>query len=146
MASVLLVGCYTLQPTRGVVPANGTEVAFDISDAGRVALGGSMGPEISQIEGRLVSKDGGEYDVAVTAVRLLRGGEQVWRGERVHIKQEHVTTIYEKRFSKGRTIALSAAGIGAVAIMASQGILGGGQAEPGKTPGDTSQSSRGRKP
>jgi len=146
MASVLLVGCYTLQPTGGVVPVNGTEVAFDITDAGRVALGGSMGPEISQIEGRLVSKDNGEYDVAVTAVRLLRGGEQVWRGERVHIKQEHVSMIYEKRFSKGRTIALSAAGIGAVAIMASQGIIGGGQAEPGKAPGDTSHTSRGRKP
>ena len=145
MASVLLVGCYTLQPTGGVVPATGTEVAFDISDAGRIALGGSMGPEIAQIEGRLVSKDG-DYDVAVTAVRLLRGGEQVWKGERVRIKPEFVTTVYEKKFSKGRSIALGAIGLGAAAAIASQGILGGGQQDPGKSPGDTAQSSRRRKP
>ena len=84
--------------------------------------------------------------VAVRPSHVLRGGEQVWRGERVHVKQEYVTATYEKRFSKGRTIALSAAGIGAVAIMASQGIIGGGQGDPGKAPGDTSHTSRGRKP
>jgi hypothetical protein len=37
-----------------VTPAVGEKVAFDVNDAGRVALGGSLGPEIAQIEGRVV--------------------------------------------------------------------------------------------
>ena len=46
-----LVGCYSLQPTRGATPTVGETVAFDVNDSGRAALGGSMGPEIGQIEG-----------------------------------------------------------------------------------------------
>lgn len=118
-----LAGCYTLQPAGGIAPQVGAEAAFDVNDAGRVALGGSMGPEIAQIEGRLVSRDSGEYLVAVNAVRLLRGGEQVWRGENVRIKQEHVSTMYLRKFSRGRTIALGALGVGAVVVLGSQGIL-----------------------
>jgi len=127
-----VAGCYTLEPAAGVAPELGTNVAFDVNDVGRVALGGAMGPEIAQIEGRLISKegDGADYLVAVSAVRLLRGGEQVWRGEQIHIKSEYVTKIYLRRYSRGRTIALSAAGIGAVAILASASILGSGGLDP----------------
>src|SRR5688572_22504152 len=89
---VLSAGCYTLRPVYGTVPEIGTEVAFDVTDAGRTALGGSIGPEISQIEGRLVEKHDGEYLVAISAVRLIRGGQQVWRGERVRVKTEHLGT------------------------------------------------------
>jgi hypothetical protein len=124
----------------------GSEVALDINDAGRVALGGSMGPEIAQIEGRLVSKDSGEYVVAVSAVHILRGGaDQVWRGEKVKIKPEFVSLAYEKKFSRGRSVALGAIGVGAAALLGSQAIIGSGTTDPGRTPGDTSQSTR-RKP
>jgi hypothetical protein len=46
VAVASLVGCYTLQPTGGPVPEVGSRVAFDVNDAGRAALGGTMGPEI----------------------------------------------------------------------------------------------------
>src|SRR6516165_8934241 len=102
-ASVFLVGCYTLQPTGGTVPQPGTLMAFDINDAGRVALGGSMGPEISQIEGRLAGREGADYLVSVTDVHLLRGGDQVWHGETVTLKAEYVSSLYERRFSAARS-------------------------------------------
>ena len=38
-----------------------------------------MGPEIGQIEGRLLEKDTGQFLVAVSSVRMLRGGEQIRR-------------------------------------------------------------------
>jgi hypothetical protein len=110
-----VVGCYTLVPTMGAAPGTGTQVAFDVTDQGRVALGGSMGPEIAQIEGRLVEAQNGDYVVAVSSVRLLGGGTQVWSGERVRIKSDHVGRVYERRFSRGRTIAMSAVAIGGVA-------------------------------
>ena len=118
-----LVGCYTLQPSRGVTPAIGERVAFDVNDTGRAALGGSMGPEIGQIEGRLLQRDTAQYVVAVSAVRLIRGGEQVWSGEPVH-------------FSKGRTIALSALGVGAVAFLVTRSLTGSGDPQE-KIPSDT---------
>jgi len=119
-----MAGCYTLQPSMGVSPEIGNEMAFDITDVGRVGLGSSMGPEIAQIEGRLVSRENAEYLVAVTAVRYLRGGEQPWKGEQVRLKSEYVGSTYQRQFSKGRTIALSAAGIGGVAFLLSRSLIG----------------------
>ena len=86
------VSCYVLQPVAaGVTPVLGQVIAMDINDAGRVALGGSIGPEISQIEGRVTRNEGDEYELAVSTVRLLRGGEQGWAGEKIRLRKEFVS-------------------------------------------------------
>jgi len=133
----VLTGCYTLQPVGTVVPDVGNGIALDINDVGRVGLGGSMGPEISQIEGRLVEHDNAEYVVAVTAVHLLRGGEQHWSGESVRVKNEYVTSVYQRSFSRGRTIALSAAGVAAVAWLARRSLFPGGFPDDPTGPSDS---------
>ena len=129
--------CYSLRPVANVGVPLGSTVALDITDAGRLALGGSMGPEIGQIEGRLVDRNAAEYVLSVTGVRFLRGGEQVWNGERVSIKSDHVSTVRERYLSRGRTAILAGAAIGAVAFIVTRSITGNGQDIPGKTPGDT---------
>jgi hypothetical protein len=134
-----LEGCYTLQPSSGATPKVGENVAFDVNDAGRVALGGSLGPEISQIEGRVLGHENGEYVLAVSNIKLLKGGDQVWTGEHVRIKSDYVATTYERKFSRPRTIAVSAAGVGLFAFVLSRSIKGGG-GEPDKVPGDSAQS------
>jgi hypothetical protein len=142
---VLLAGCYTLQPARGFVPEVGTQVAFDVNDSGRVALGGSMGPEIGQVEGRLIGRDNGEYLLAVSAVRLVRGGEQVWRGEQVRIKPGHVSSVYVRRFSTARTVALgTTVGGGFAAFLITRALRGGGNGNDSGTRPDTVQTQRGR--
>lgn len=129
ISALFLTGCYTLEPVR-TAPEVGSKLAVDVNDVGRVALGGMIGQEIGQIEGRLVSQENGEYVLAVSKVRFLRGGQQVWTGEAVHVKKEHVSTTYQKRFHKGRTIALTAVMIsGVVAIVFAQDLLGFGQDE-----------------
>lgn len=131
------MGCYTLQPVRGTVPAAGTRVAFDVNDAGRVALGGMMGPEIAQIEGRLIEKDNEAYLIAVSTVRLLRGGEQIWSGEQVRVKSEYVGPAYERRFSRGRSLALGTSVLGAFAgFLITRALIGAGSDEP-RIPVDT---------
>jgi hypothetical protein len=135
-SALVLVGCYTLQPAGGVPPAIGEKVAFDVNDNGRAALSGSMGPEIGQIEGRLLQKDSAQYVIAVSVVRILRGGEQVWSGEPVRIKSEYVTTAYTRHFASGRTAILGALGAGAVAFIVTRSIIGSGDSEQ-KPPGDT---------
>ena len=127
MVGVLLTGCYTLQPVGSVTPDVGTKLALDVNDAGRVALGGLIGPEIGQIEGRLLSQENGDMMLAVSQVRFLRGGVQTWTGERLSIKRDFVGSTYERRFHKGRTILLTSVLVaGVVAIAASQDLLGFG--------------------
>jgi len=138
VVSLSLVGCYTLQPTGGAAPAVGTEVAFDVNDAGRFALGGALGPEIAQIQGRLLEQADSEYVLSVSGIRHLRGGEQAWSGETVRVKREHVNSTYERKLSRGRTIALGAAGVGLLAFFVTRSIVGSGD-EPTPTPPDSSE-------
>ena len=138
VAAVLIAtGCYALQPVTGQPLPLGTVLSLSINDAGRAVLGGTMGPEISSIEGRLIQRDSAEYVLAVAQVSLLRGGEQVWAGERIRIKTEFVNAVSEKRFSRTRTAIVTTAVVGVVALVISQGILGSLSGDNGKTPPDT---------
>jgi hypothetical protein len=137
------MGCYTLEPVRGTAPSVGSQVAVDVNDAGRVALGGSMGPTISQVEGRLIERDSVHYLIAVTGVQLLQGGEQVWSGERVRLSPDFVTSVYERRFSKSRTAIMTAASVGTLAAILAKSIFVA-PAPQGETkmPGDTGVTQR----
>jgi len=131
-----LAGCYTLQPVGTVVPHEGTRVAFGVNDMGRAALGGSMGPEIDQVEGNLLESDTDAYLLSVTSVRSLRGGEQRWAGEAIRIKREFVSNTYVRKFSASRTVAVSALGAVAIAAIVKGSLLGEGSIED--LPPDTS--------
>jgi hypothetical protein len=139
---VATTGCYTLTPVVNTGVPAGAQIALNITDAGRVALGGSMGPEIDQVEGRLVQHSDSAYLLSVTGVRFLRGGEQRWNGERISVRNEHVSGVSEQRLSKFRTGALGAASIAAVVLAVTKGIGGSGTSDPTKQPGDTSQTIR----
>lgn len=142
-----LGACYVLQPRpTSDVPPIGSRIAVDVTDAGRVALGGLMGPEIAQIEGRLVGRDNangaGEYELAVTTVRLLRGGEQVWKGERVTIRRDYVARMYDREFSKGRTAIAASVGAAVVTYFATQALTGFGHGDDAPTMSDSANSRR----
>lgn len=144
-ASALLAGCYSLQSARGVAPEVGTKVAFDVNDAGRVGLGGALGPEVMQIEGRLLERDSAGYLLAVSNIRLLQGGDQVWTGEQVRIRPEFVGNTYTRRFSMGRSIGFGAVGIGGfAAFLATRSLLGSGSRGDDGPPGDTTHTRLGR--
>jgi hypothetical protein len=142
-ASLLLqVGCYAYRPTEGAVPATGTRVALRVNDAGRVALGGAMGPEIDQVEGVLIQKDSVEYVLAVSGIHTIRGGGQGWSGEKVHIRSEFVTGLYERRLDKKRTIIASAIGLGVLLYVGTRVLKGSGILDPATIPPDSAFSSR----
>ena len=139
--AVLVAGCYTLVPATGLAPEVGKLMAFDLNDVGRVALGGSMGPEISQVQGRLLARDS-DFVVGVSAIKLLKGGEQTWGGEQVRIKPAYVSSMYERKYSGGRTLAAGAIGAGIVAAVAVRSILGGGAGPDVALPADTGVTQR----
>lgn len=121
-------------------------MALDINDAGRVALATPIGPEVAQLEGRLVRRDSNEYVLAVSVVRQLRDVEQKWTGEKVILKSEYVTAVHERRFSRGRSAIIASAAVAVVAYMVSRAIGGAGQPDTPTVPIDTAQTSRHRWP
>lgn len=134
----LLAGCYVLQPATGAGPEPGALMAMEVNDLGRLALGGQMGPEIQQVEGRLVSKNNGEYQIAVSSVKLIRGGAQVWSGEKVTVKPEYISQTFERRLSKSRTAAMAAVFVvGVYTVVRSQDLFGLGKRDPDPVPCDT---------
>lgn len=134
----LLAGCYVLQPATGAGPEPGTRIGFEVNDLGRLALGGQMGPEIAHIEGQLLSKQPDQYEVSVSSVKLIRGGTQVWNGEKVTIKREYISQTYERHFSKGQTIALGTVFVASVFIVAEKlQLFGLGKGDPDPSPCDS---------
>lgn len=145
IGGAVLAGCYSLQPLRGVEPQPGMKVAFDVNDTGRVALGGSMGPQIAQVEGLLVEKDTTGYLLSVSTIRMLDGGQQVWSGEQVRVSPRFVGSAYERRFSLGRTMTLGALSAGGIAaIIAGISLTTGGGADGPGGPQDTVDTKVGR--
>lgn len=142
LQSVLSTGCYTLTPVVSTDLPVGAQVSLRVTDAGRVALGGSMGPEIGEVDGRLVQHNDSAYLLAVSGVRFLRGGEQRWNGERISVRNEFVSGVSEQRLSKVRSGALAGVTIAAVVYALSRGLGGFGTSEDGKAPGDTVQTTR----
>ena len=134
LAAVLLAGCYTLQPVQGPTPdgRNGDRLRHQRRRSrGPRRLDGSGDRSDRRTAG--ARRDRADYLVAVSAVHLLRGGEQVWCGEPVRIKSEYVASVYERKFSAVKSIALGAVGVGVVAaIIATPSIIGGGTADPCK--------------
>lgn len=141
------LSCYTLSAVSGNSAESllGQRIAVDITDAGRAALGGLMGPEILQIEGTLTRNDETEYELSVTAVHLLRGGHQSWSGERVKVRKEFVSRVYERQLSVVRSAIAGAIGVGVVAYFAGKAIEGAGLGLD-KPPGDTSTAQTLRRP
>ncbi len=141
-ACAFAAGCYSMVPVANSAPPLGSTVSLAITDAGRVALGGLMGPEIERVDGRLVDRQDTAYTLAVSAVHLLRGGMQVWNGERVQIRTEHVRDVQERRFSKSKSAILAGTTVAVLAAIIRQSLVGSGQEPDSPSPGDTAQSIR----
>lgn len=138
LGSVVLTGCYSLQPVSTAVAEPGERVALEINDQGRVELGGTIGPSIARIEGTLIERETAAFLLSVRSVRYVNGGEQVWSGERVRVNQEHVGSLYERQFSKARSVVFGVATIGGfAAFMLTRDLIGLGQPDnekPGPKP------------
>lgn len=138
----MVAGCYATHPVAGTAVPVGNVIILTVTDQGRAALVDQMGPSIASVEGRLVARDSAAYTLAMQSVHLLRGGEQVWTGERVRIRSEHVASVSEKKFSRSRTALVSAATIAVIVGVAKSGLAGLIQGDEGKTPSDSAVSVR----
>ena len=139
--SVSLTGCYTYVKRPVTEAAPNTIVAAEISDAGRVALGGQMGSEVERIEGELVQRSDTAVQVMVTEVRYLNGTSNKWEGQEVTLRPQDIKTFSQRTYSKQQSVLMAIVLGGAIALAiaaaAFTGLLGGdpGQDKPGPGPG-----------
>jgi hypothetical protein len=102
-------------------------VAFDITDAGRVSLGSTVGSGAEHIEGVIEERNDSAYVLRMRSVTYINGQSNQWSNERIVVGRQSVTNAKERRFSKTRT-ALAAAGavVGVLAFIATRALLGSG--------------------
>lgn len=126
-----LLGCYTTVPVTGR-PAADAVLVLDLNDRGRVALGDSIGPSASRIEGALQGVRDSSYVVRVASVQYLNGQSNRWSGEPLTVPLDLVRDVRERRFSRTRTYGLAAGILAAVvAVVVGTDLVGGGS-EPGR--------------
>jgi hypothetical protein len=113
----LLTACYSYAPV-AIMPDPETRVAVLLSDQGRVGASSQIGSQAARVEGSVVSSSDTGYLLAVSSVKPIRGAWVKWTGETVSLRRDYVTTLYERRLSKGRTAAFvgGVAGVLAVAV------------------------------
>lgn len=121
--SPLAMGCFSMQPVDRLAPKPGAEVAVDLNDAGRAALAPRLGPEVAQVHGHLLRRDGDEDLFAVTSTEFVHGGVRPWSGDTVHVRSDYMSRYYENRVSTPRSLIMGGMVAGALAIMTAR-VLG----------------------
>jgi hypothetical protein len=121
------MACYTLQPLQEVVPVSGQMVAIELSDRGRVLVGGQLGEQVDQVMGTIISSTDSAVTLSVARTVLMQGSTVVWTGEQVAIPREGVRGYRIREFAKGKTVMLSVGvAVGLVLIGVGLSIIGGG--------------------
>jgi len=106
-------------------PAPGVEFQFELNDQGRIAVAKSLGPEVKDVAGALVSQNPTALVLAVRDVTYLKGETIHMQGEQVTINRDQVQSVTEKRFSLGRSAILTAAIVVAVGVFIGTKSLSG---------------------
>ena len=116
-AVFLISGCYSFiqKPVTDVAPDEVIEAS--INDAGRVALAARAGPEITRLQGRVVSRSDTTINLMVSQVMYISGTSNRWQGQELTLRNQDVTQVSERTFSRSRTLILAVI-IGAVAAIA----------------------------
>jgi len=135
-----LSGCYVQVPISGT-PRPGTSLVLDLNDRGRLALGDSIGPSASRIQGTVQASSDSSYVLRVQSVQYLNGQTNTWSGEPLAVRADLIGRARERQYSRKRTWALGLATVAAIVAVAvtadlfGSGSLGGAKEPP--PPGGT---------
>lgn len=130
----VLAGCYTHRPLY-TAPEPGMRVLLELNDRGRVALEHNVGPEVATVEGVVNAVVDSQLVVSVIRTHGIYGSDVRWAGESVVFRPEYLRAMGERRYSRGKTLALaSVVASGALAFMATRSLVGGGNEDNSSPP------------
>lgn len=127
-------GCYVYTPVVGR-PEPPAYLALDLSDQGRVGLGGLIGPAATRVEGVLRSETDSGFALNVSSVEYLNGQSNRWSGEPLMLQKNFVANVRERKFSRSRTALATGGAVGGILVFAlTRGLLGTGSGGPDRDP------------
>lgn len=107
LAGILLVpgiaACYTQVPLETASPPPLTRVIARVTDSGAVAIGSSVGPGASEVEGVVASANQDEWTLNLLRVDYRGGVSTTWNREPVTFPRYALSNISEKRVNKARS-------------------------------------------
>ena len=142
LAGLLLLpgatGCYTYVPLWNGAPQPGSEISLGLSDRGRTALAGPLGPGARMIAGRLVNGSDSAFVIGVREVTYIGSGTAArWNGEVITVPRDYVSGLAERRLSKSRSWIAAWIAVGVAALATTVALNGfGTNASDGKLPPD----------
>lgn len=118
LTTLLAAGCHTYRPLVGVTPPEGTRVRLQLSDSGTTSLSSYLGPDVVEINGRILTADSDALTLSVSHIRTRDGSEPFWKGESVTIQRSLIARTEEERLSKSRTAGVAGASLALVVSIA----------------------------
>jgi hypothetical protein len=126
VAITFLVGaCFTYAPTSLAAAPNGGTVRFDLTDAAQSESFGSLGSQVTSVEGKVRSTSDSAVTISVSEVGRVAADNQAYQGDMITIPTRYIGRVEQKRTQVGRSLLVAGAIIGAVVW------IGGSQAGHG---------------
>ncbi len=131
--------CYTYRPVENTEPAPGHAIRVEVNAEGTDRLARTLGPRISQLDGRVAAIDADTLRFLVRVARTPDFIESYFKDDTVSLPRTAITSMAERRLSAGPTVAvgglLVAGAIGAASALSGDpgdgaGPGGGGPAQP----------------
>lgn len=123
LAMLTLCACYVTTPVPSTpAPVAGTKLHVQLTDAGSTSLAQYIGPNVSYIDGRLISRSDTGLALSVSSLTFRSGDEQYWKGEGVSVPQSAIATVAVKKVSWWRSGLLAG---GVAALVTSIGLVAG---------------------
>lgn len=116
LLALSLAGCYVYGPAASQV-RGGQEVQVFLNDRGRAELGKTVGAGTRTLSGAVVQAADSSVVLAVSGTRSIDGAEYEWTGEHVSIPRSLFDSVRVRRASVARTALLTAAVVGAAALV-----------------------------
>lgn len=121
------LGCYNYVPLTQPEPEPGTRLAVDLTDSGTDVLSRYLGPNVTQVEGRLLRAMPDTLVLSAQVVTDREGIGHFWRGEAVSLPRGLVATLDRRQLSVGRTATFATGAlVAAVLVLKAFGVLSGG--------------------
>ena len=131
--SFLVGACSTYAPTSlAAAPTSGT-VRFDLTDAAHSESFGSLGSQVTSVEGKVRSTSDSAVTIAVSEVGRVAADNQAYHGDMITIPTRYIGRVEQKRTQVGRSLLVAGAVVGAVVWIGTQ--AGHGSVSSRRPPG-----------
>ncbi len=117
------VACYNQVPVSEAPAAAGEKVTAILTPDGSVQMVPKVGPNVHEVDGRLVVFDMSTVTIALETTVGLDGAQQQWSGDRIAFPRSALEQLTTPKFSKKNTVLLGVATVAGVVIL--RGMLGG---------------------